>query len=113
MKISSTPQAALAELVTKMKDPTAKKATVEEVFSVLTATRDSQTKELTPQLIELWKIHQKSTFRVIFGKGWRSVKSRDYNQEICDEIKILIKSLGGPTDDLIDSSEQEAKPSEK
>lgn len=113
LRISATPQAALAELVTKGKDPSAKKATVEEVFSVLTVARDSQAKELIPQLKELWKIHQKSTFRVIFGKGWRSVKSRDYNQEICDEIKILIKGSGGSTDDLIEPTDQEAKATEK
>ncbi len=113
MRISATPQAALVELVTKMRDPSARKTTVKEVFSVLTIARDLHDKALISQLKELWKIHQKSTFRVIFGKGWRSVKSRDYSQEICDEIKILIKNLGGSTNDLMESFEHEAKLTEK
>ncbi len=113
IRINVTPQVALADLVTKEKDLAAKKATVEEVFSVLAVARDSQAKELIPQLKELWKMHQKSTFRVIFGKGWRSVKSRDYNQEICDEIKILIKGIGGLTEDLVEPTDQDPKLPEK
>ena len=74
--------------------------TVEETLEVLAIVRDSPSKDLIPQLKDLWKRHQKNTFRVLFPKDWRYVKAKDYSQNVCDEIKRLIKSMGGSTDEL-------------
>jgi len=74
--------------------------TVEETLEVLAIVRDSPSKDLIPQLKQLWKRHQKTTFRVLFPKDWRYVKAKDYSQNVCDEIKRLIKSMGGSTGEL-------------
>ena len=56
-------------------------ASSEDVLAVLTIIRDTPSKEFIPQLKDLWKRHQKNTFRVLFPKDWRYVKAKDYSTE--------------------------------
>jgi len=100
-KSEVSPEMALSELLTKEKSPPANdKVTVEDILNVLSIVRDSPSKKLIPQLKELWKIHQLKTFRVMYPESWKSVRGRDYDQNICDEIKLLIQGIGGNVDDL-------------
>lgn len=102
IKIEVAPLAALTDLLRKEKEAMAVKSStpLEEVLAVMSVVRDSPSKEFIPHLKEIWLIRQKATFRVIFPNDWRWVKARDYNQDLCNEIKILIKGMGGAVEDL-------------
>jgi hypothetical protein len=73
---------------------------VEETLATLGSVRNSPSKDLMPQLKELWKRYHKNTFRTKDPDNWRYIKSIDYNQRLCDEIKILIRGIGGNIDDI-------------
>ena len=106
------PEMALSELLTKKKSFLANdKVSVEEILNVLSIVRDSPSKKLIPQLKELWKLHQLKSFRVMYPESWKSVRGRDYDQNICDEIKLLIQSMGGNVGDLETPVERPQAPS--
>jgi len=90
------PGPALSELLEKRDTM----ASSEEVLAVLTIIRDAPSKEFIPQLKELWRLHQKLTFMVRYPNSWRTIKTEDYHAMLCDEIKVLIKGMGGDTQDL-------------
>lgn len=66
--------------------------------------------EKNPALIrplkELWSFYRTRTFRSRDPEYWSYIRGSDYAQMICDEIKILIKSLGGNIDDIEPVSEK-------
>ena len=91
---------ALSDLITKINTLPDSNVPVEEIFFVLSNVRDSPSIDLIPQLKEIWSYYRKSTFRATYPEGWRTVKALDFRQVICDEIKILVKSMGGNLDDI-------------
>jgi len=90
------PGPALSELLKKQNSL----ASPEDVLDVLAGIRDSPAKEFIPSLKELWKVYQKNTFKAREPKYWRSIKTEDYSQMLCDEIKAIIKSIGGDVAEL-------------
>ncbi len=72
----------------------------EEILLSLAITRDNPSANLVKPLKEIWSHYRRSTYRAIFQDDWRYVKSLDFSQAICDEIKILVKKMGGSLDDI-------------
>lgn len=60
--------------------------------------------EKNPALIkplkELWSFYRTQTFRSRDPEYWSHIRGSDYAQMICDEIKILIRTIGGNIDDI-------------
>ena len=99
-KSAIPPEKALSDLITKINTLPAPNILAEEVLSVLSNTRDSPSVHLIPKLKEIWSHYRKSTFRAKYADEWRTVKSLDFSQVVCDEIKVLIKKMGGNIDDI-------------
>ena len=90
----------LTELIEKINTVPELGITVEEILSSLANVRESPSNDLVPKLKVIWSYYRKSTFRATYPDEWRYVKSLDSSQIICDEIKILIKKMGGNLDDI-------------
>ena len=99
-KSAIPPGKAMSDLITKINTLPDSNVSVEEILFVLSNARDSPSVDLIPQLKEIWSYYRKSTFRVTSPDDWRTLKGLDFRQVICDEIKILVKSMGGNLDDI-------------
>lgn len=95
-KIDLAPRIALSNLLKKEN----LFAEVEETLATLQSVRISPSEDLIPQLKELWKIYHKNTFRTKDPEKWYLIKGLDSSQRICDEIKKLIRTMGGSIDDI-------------
>lgn len=87
---------ALSSLLKNQDRPTPTK----NALSLLATIRDQPDKNLISPLKELWKLNHKFTFRVTSPDGWGSIRTEDYAKMLCDEIKVLILSMGGTLDDI-------------
>ncbi|MGL4398852.1 MAG: hypothetical protein ACRCXD_03205 [Luteolibacter sp.] len=95
-KINLPPRTALSILLNKENVSTE----VKETLVALQSVRNSPSKDLIPQLKELWKIHHKNTFRTKYADDWYFVRGIDRSQKLCNEIKKLIETMGGNVDDI-------------
>jgi hypothetical protein len=100
VKSDIPPGKSLSDLIAKLTTLPNTNSAVEEIFSTLSNARNSPSIDLVPQLKEVWLHFRKSTFRATSPDGWRFIKALDFSQVICDEIKILVKSMGGSLDDI-------------
>lgn len=94
------PEKSLSDWLTKVSIVPKPNLSVEEILFALSNARKSPSRELIPLLKELWSHYRKSTFRAQHPDDWRSVKALDFSQVICDEIKILVKRMGGDLNDI-------------
>lgn len=83
-------------------------ASLEKALLILQAVRDGSEKSqnLIKPLRDLWSFYHTRTFRSRYPENWPSVRCSDHAQIICDEIKILIRSLGGNINDIEPVSER-------
>lgn len=76
-----------------------------EVLEVVRGKSEKNQNIIKP-LKELWSFYHTRTFRSKEPEYWSYMRCSDNAQMICDEIKILIRSIGGNIDDIEPVSER-------
>ena len=100
IKSDIPPGKSFSELIIKINAQSDPNIPLEEILFALSNARNSPSADLIPQLKTIWSYYRKSTFRATSPDEWQFIKALDSNQVICDEIKILVKSMGGNLDDI-------------